>query len=298
MKHIQPFLLFEAKVTRLPSGLTKKQEGFLNRYVEGTWSVNPSNGLVDVHGWQGNFYCEYRRLKSLWGISFGHVSGSFSFRDNDLQSLKGSPQTVGRSFYCQGNDLTSLEGAPQTVWGSFLCDRNKLTSLEGAPQTVGGDFYCSDNQLTSLEGAPQTVGGGFDCSYNDLTSLEGAPQTVVGGFYCNDNKLTSLEGAPQTVVGKFYCDLFEIQKGKWNMEGWMEVLNTGSEEAKKLILTLPVFQPEIWNSKLKEKPKATILQIVPIWDDLPKETQYGIQIPSNWKDGFDNLLDLQRAGIF
>ena len=208
MKHLIPFRIYESQMT---SGVTEGQKEFLNKYTLGTWSVNPSTGLVDV---QGNFNCSNRRLKSLLGISFGHVSG---------------------------------------------------------------DFRCYQNRLTSLKGAPQTV---------------------VGGFYCNDNKLTSLEGAPQTVVGKFYCDLFEIQKGKWNMEGWMEVLNTGSEEAKKLILTLPVFQPEIWNSKLKEKPKATILQIVPIWDDLPKETQYGIQIPSNWKDGFDNLLDLQRAGIF
>ena len=82
------------------------------------------------------------------------------------------------------------------------------------------------------------------------------------------------------------------------MEGWLEVLNTGTEEAKKLILTLPEFQPEYWNNKLKEEPKATILQMVSFWDDLPKETQDGIQIPSNWKDSFDNLLDLERAGIF
>ena len=277
MKFLQSFSLFEAKVTRLPSGLTKKQEGFLNRYVEGTWSVNPSTGLVDVHGWQGNFYCEERRLKSLWGISFGHVSGSFSFRDNDLQSLKGSPQTVGRGFYCQGNDLTSLEGAPQTVDEHFYCSNNKLTSLEGAPQTVGMDFSCSTNKLQSLKGSPQTVGG---------------------DFYCYLNQLTSLEGAPQTVGGRFVSNVIRLSKGKWNMEGWLEVLNTGSEEAKKLILTLPEFQPEYWNNKLKEEPKATTLQIVTLWDDLPKKIQDGIQIPSNLKDGFDNLLDLQRAGIF
>ena len=82
------------------------------------------------------------------------------------------------------------------------------------------------------------------------------------------------------------------------MEGWLKVLNTGREEAKRLILTLPVFQPEYWNSELKQNPKKTILQMVPIWDDFPKEIQDEIQIPSNWKDHFENLLDLQRAGIF
>ena len=250
MKHLIPFRIYESQET---SGLTKEQVEFLNKYTEGTWSVNPTTGLVDV---QGDFNCSSERLKSLLDISFGHVVGNFN---------------------CYDNRLTSLAGAPQTVGGNFNCYNNKLTSLEGSPQTVGGDFNCFFNDLKSLEGAPQTVGGNFDCSPNDLKSLEGAPYTI---------------------NGIFISDEFKLDAGKWNMAGWLKVLNTGTEEAKKLILTLPVFQPEIWNSKLKEKPKATILQIVPIWDDLPKKIQDGIQIPSNWKDSFDNLLDLERAGIF
>ena len=120
---------------------------------------------------------------------------------------------------------------------------------------------------------------------------------MAGSFICTDNRLTSLEGAP-VVGGIFLTDELNFQQGEWNMEGWLEVLNTGTEEAKRLILTLPVFQPEYWNSKIGEQPKETILQMVPIWDDLPKEIQDEIQIPSNFKDGFENLLDLQRAGIF
>ena len=229
MKHLIPFRIYESQKA---SGLTQSQEKFLNKYTEGTWSVNPSTGLVNV---QGSFDCSYLVLFSFKGISFGHVSGN------------------------------------------FRCYNNQLTSLEGAPQTVGGSFSCMDNRLTSLEGAPQAVGGNFFCSYNELTFLEGAPRTVGGGFY---------------------CDLFSLKVGKWNMQGWVEVLNTGTEKSKKLISTLPCFQPEYWNSKLKEKPKATILQMVPIWDNLPKENQDGIQIPSNWKDSFESLLDLERAGIF
>ena len=203
MKHLIPFRIYEAQTT---SGLTKRQEQFLNKYTEGTWSVNPSNGLVDI---QGDFNCSSEGLKSLWGISFGHVSGNFQ---------------------CSNNQLTSLEGAPQTVGGAFQCSGNKLTSLEGAPQKVNVNFYCYKNQLKSLKGAPQTVQGSFDCDFNKLTSLEGASQTV-GGF--------------------FYCDEFRLDPGKWNMKGWTDVLNTGTEEAKKLILTLPLYQPEIWKSKLK-----------------------------------------------
>ena len=337
MKHIQPFVLFESRDALLPSGLTKKQEGFLNIYVGGTWSVNPSTGLVDI---QGNFNCNIQSLNSLSGISFGHVSGYFYCSGNHLTSLEGAPRTVGGDFYCNNNQLTSLAGAPQKVGGDFYCYKNQLKSLKGAPQTVGGDFSCSanqltflegapqkvngnfrchDNQLTSLEGAPQTVGGNFSCHHNQLTSLEGAPRTVGDRFYCSNNKLTSLKGAPHTVGSsfdcdynrltslegapqeinrRFLCDEFELIKGKWNMEGWLEVLNTGSEEAKKLILTLNAFNAEYFNNKLKEQPKETILQMVSFWDDLPSNIQDEIQIPSNLKDGFDNLLDLERAGIF
>ena len=206
---------------------------------------------------------------------------------------------VQRYFDCSNQRQESFQGISfGHVSEHFFCSNNELTSLKGAPQTVGGDFSCSYNDLTSLEGAPQTVGGSFNCMENRLISLAGAPQTVGGDFYCYLNQLTSLAGAPRTLYGRFVSNVIKLEKGKWNMKGWVEVLNTGTEEAKKLILTLPWIQPEYWNNKLKEKPKATILQMVPIWDDLPKETQDGIQIPSNWKDGFESLLDLERAGIF
>jgi len=156
MKHLQSFRLFEAHT----SGLTPAQEAFLNRYTQGSWSVNQQTGLVDV---SGNFNCSMRRLKSFRGVSFGHVSGVFD---------------------CENNQLTTLEGAPQTVVGRFDCDSNQLTTLEGAPQ-VGGGFYCSNNRLTSLIGAPRTVGSDFWCDNNRLTSLVGAPQTVDGRFYCD-----------------------------------------------------------------------------------------------------------------
>jgi hypothetical protein len=165
MKHLQSFSLFEARAPRLPSGLTSKQESFLNRYTRGTWSVNPTTGLVDV---QGNFDCSEKRLKSLQGISFGHVSGY---------------------FYCYYNQLTTLAGAPTTVGGFFDCARNQLTTLVGAPTKVDGYFACGSNRLTTLVGAPATVNGPFSCYRNRLTSLEGAPTTADGGFYCDVFKL-------------------------------------------------------------------------------------------------------------
>ena len=176
MKHLKEYKLWEQS-----RELTTEQEGFLNRYVKGTWRIN-SEGLVDV---EGDFDCSLSGIKSLMGIRFGSVSVD---------------------FYCHRNQLTSLEGAPEKVGGNFYCSYNQLTSLEGAPREVSGDFYCLYNQLISLEGAPREVKRDFDCSSNQLTSLEGAPREVKRDFYCDRNQLTSLEGAPREVGGGFYCE--------------------------------------------------------------------------------------------
>ena len=200
MKHLKPFSLLESEST---NNLTEEQEDFLNRYTQGSWSLNPATGLVDV---QGSFDCSGRRLPkpSLVGIRFGGVT---------------------RNFSCAHNRLTSLAGAPQKVGGDFYCDHNLLTSLAGAPQTVVGSFYCDENLLTSLVGAPETVGVIFNCHINPLTSLTGAPQMVEGYFWCDD---------------------FELNPGQWNPTGWIQVLRTGSTEARELILTLPYLQPQYW----------------------------------------------------
>jgi hypothetical protein len=229
MKHLRSFSLFESQT----SVLTTDQEAFLNEYIKGTWSVNRQTGLVDV---EGNFACSSKRLKSLSGISFGHVSGNFA---------------------------------------------------------------CFNNQLTSLKGAPQTVGGGFDCSYNDLTSLEGAPQTVGGDFNCFYNyNLKSLEGAPRTVGVNFLSDEFQLEEGEWNMQGWLEVLNTGTEEAKKLISTLPWLQPDWWNLELQRDPGKTVHLLGSLWKHMPKDMQSAIKIPRGYEDDFELFSGFNELGLF
>ena len=162
------------------------------------------------------------------------------------------------------------------VWGLFDCSKRRLNSLYGIQfGTVTGNFYCDHNQLTSLEGAPRTVEGYFNCSHNQLTSLEGAPQTVGGIFYCDD---------------------LYLEPGKWNLEGWLQVLRTGSPEAQKLILT--IIGADYWNSEISNNPIGTLLRLAAVWDRLPENVKGKIRIPSNLQDNFDNFLDLERAGIF
>jgi len=312
MRHLVAFRVYESQTT---SGLTPEQEAFLNRYTKGTWKVNSTTGLVDI---LGSFNFVNKGEKSFFGVKFGNVTGNFSCIGNKLQSLEGAPKKVDGNFDCNQNKLQSLEGSPQEVGGYFNCIHNELQSLEGAPQEVGGEFLCYSNNLKSLAGAPEEVNGKFDCSYNQLQSLEGGPKEVngkfdceknqlqslkgapwkVNGYFdCSRNQLQSLEGAPKEINGNFYCDEFQLDLGEWNMEGWIEVLRKGNKGAKKLILTLPILNPNYWNSKISENPGSAILQLSEFWDDMPDEVKNSIQIPSELREDFDNLLDLVRSGI-
>jgi hypothetical protein len=190
MKYIK---LFEARKTE--SDIAEICE----LYDIKNWSINPE-GLVDVDGSVNLFRSALTKLP----LNFGYVSGDFWCQDNQLTSLHGSPQSVGKGFNCSGNELTSLEGSPISVNGSFHCYNNQLTSLEGASQGVGRHFLCQDNQLTSLGGSPKYVGGSFQCFNNQLTSLEGCPQSVEGDFWCQNNQLTSLRFAPEEIGGRIY----------------------------------------------------------------------------------------------
>jgi hypothetical protein len=55
------------------------------------------------------------------------VGGNFDCSDNQLTSLEGAPQEVGRDFYCSGNQITSLKGAPRSVRKDFHTERNPVS---------------------------------------------------------------------------------------------------------------------------------------------------------------------------
>ena len=58
MKHLKRYKeLFESEHT-----LTRDQIKWLNKYTEGSWSLNPETGLVDI---DGNFDCSKQRHKGL-----------------------------------------------------------------------------------------------------------------------------------------------------------------------------------------------------------------------------------------
>ena len=95
---------------------------------------------------KGNVDISYYKL-THFPVPFGVVNGKFLCNDNELISLKGAPERVGKDFMCYNNLLTTLEGGPKIVLGSFWCDNNPLKSLKGAPERVGGSFHMAHTDV-------------------------------------------------------------------------------------------------------------------------------------------------------
>lgn len=55
------------------------------------------------------------------------------------------------AFIVQKNNLTTLEGASEKIGKDFYCCLNKLKSLKGASETVGGVFVCTVNATRFTE---------------------------------------------------------------------------------------------------------------------------------------------------
>jgi len=123
--------------------ISDEQADFLDRFTQGTWSIDEETQIVDI---EGNFICEdIDEIFDFFGTRFGRVTGNFN---------------------CSLHRLTSLEGAPKEVGGSFDCSYNKLTSLEGMPALIGGDFDYSNNHITTGKGRPGRVVGSIKCNNN------------------------------------------------------------------------------------------------------------------------------------
>ena len=123
------------------------------KYNITNYKINP-DGSVDVNG---DVNLHNKRLNKI-PLKFNRVSGYFDCSNNQLTTLAGSPEYVGRSFYCSYNQLTSLEGSPDYIGGDFLCDNNQLTSLKGSPIVVGGCFYYNNNPISIVDTSVEVRG--------------------------------------------------------------------------------------------------------------------------------------------
>jgi hypothetical protein len=281
MKHLRPFDLLEKE-----EFFTAEQKDFLSEFAGKRWRYNPTTGLVDV---KGNLSIRRRDkskeiipLQDFAGIKFGDVELDFGCSINNLTSLEGSPQKVGRN-----------------VNVSFL---PLVGSLKGGPQEVGNSYQCNNCRLKSLEGAPARVPGRFVSTQNLLTSLEGSPKWIGGDFWLYGNELVSLKGAPKYVGRTFWCDAFTIKNGGWGIYGWLEVLEGKgvwagrNKEAKKLILT--VLDADSINEEMGKNPEKILFKLKGIWNDPEfAQTKREIIIPDRYKEDINTLGDLNDLGF-
>ncbi len=107
--------------------LTKEQIEFLDKVVVGIWTLN-SGGEVDV---DDSVYMDSMNLTEI-PVKFGEVNRNFVCSDNNLTTLKNSPNYVGRNFYIFRNKLTSLEFLPTSISGG---DPNGFLYFQGNPLT-------------------------------------------------------------------------------------------------------------------------------------------------------------------
>jgi len=278
MRYLKTYRLFEAAKT----GLTSRQETFLNTYTDGSWTYDPATGLVNVDGdadYRSNFAMSFYGGKSVnfYGIRFGKVTGFFD---------------------CSRNNIINLEGCPEEVGDSFFCSHNQLTSLQGGPKVVGMDYECANNNLVTLEGSPEEVID-FDCCFNNLTNLEGAPKKVKGLFQCYGNPdMTSLKGAPLEIDGLFECDAFRLNAGQWNIEGWLSVLNHEFNMEKARQLVTPLLTPEVLNPEIQKDPAGMAMKLKEIWNNEDfRETREKLVWPKEYEIEAHLLGDLDDVGF-
>ena len=157
-------------------------------HVEGSFSfeLNQVESLEGAPRKVGEtFDCSYNPLKPLEGSP--EEVENFYCTHTHIGSLEGSPNKIRGDFNCSYNDeLISLKGSPERVEGGFRCYNTGIKTLVGGPNWVGYTFNCSYNKLSNLKGSPRYVGDDFICLGKYLVSLDGIPDTIRGYVFLPD----------------------------------------------------------------------------------------------------------------
>lgn len=161
-------------------------ENYIYDFFDQQKTVRGFKILSDGVEVDGSIYiiCRHVGFKKI-PFKFKSVTGDFVWRDCRLDSLKNSPEKVGKSFIVDTNNLFDLKEGPKYVGENYDCSICLINSLEGAPEKIYGNFNCSDNFLKDLKGSPKIVKGKFDFSDNYITSMEFLPRcpNIIGGKF-------------------------------------------------------------------------------------------------------------------
>ena len=189
--------------------------------VDGDPVVDPA-GKVSVMGdvvLYNKFHSPFQELP----VKFSHIEGSMMLSINELKTLEGCPETVGKNFECDNNELKSLNFGPKiigtartpTFGGSYNCSKNQLTDLEGSPREIPSVFNCSANPLESLEGFPAKIGKLLYITYDPhlpLLRTLVAPEIIFWPYEKSDSDSWKVLNILSKYRGQGKRAMFDCQK--------------------------------------------------------------------------------------
>ena len=306
MKHLHLFESYQ-KSKLVPNNT---QENFLykavhsedGRYRRGSWNFDYSQDppLVNVHG---SVTIDKGR-KTLSGLHFGKVTGSFNLYTQDFTSVKGFPIEIGGDLVIDGNPVGSLKDLPtKKVGRSFSARACGLTSLEGCPEEIGGNLSVDLNSLTTLEGAPKIMPDDSEVRcysrgrFGDspLVSLEGLPPNLDPEKIKATSSFPSLPSIPQDFLRDGYRMFKET--GSWVPYYIKLDLEYSDKEFFTEEFILEKLDPIKIQKFIDEFPEKAIVMITP-WAKTKKGSRYdGLKFPENLKGERDLLSDLGDIGL-
>ena len=306
MKHLHLFESYQ-KSKLVPSNI---QSNFLykavhsetGRYTRGSWSFDYSQDppLVNVHG----SVTINKGRKTLSGLHFGKVTGSFNLNTQDFTSTKGFPTEVGGDLVIEGNWIGSLKDLPtKKVGRSFSARACGLTSLEGCPEEIGENLSVELNRFTTLEGAPKIMPDDSEVRCYSrgrlgdlpLVSLEGLPPNLDPENIKAVSSFPTLEGIP----GDFLRDGYRTFK---ETGSWIPYyIKLDLEYSGKGFFTeefiLKKINPEKTQKFINEFPEKAAVLLIP-WLKRKKDPRYdGLKFPESLKGETDLLSDLEDVGL-
>lgn len=156
------------------------------------WDIQEYKVLNDGSVNASGIICLNGQLKQIGGFpfKFHKIEGDLEIHFNDLTELINMPDIVTGRFSCRNNQLHSLKGTPQQV-SSLICSHNKLDNLMGCPDTLS-NLDASNNPLKNLNGIATTIKNTLDLSMTTLTSFEGAENTSCFALDMGANQIKDL----------------------------------------------------------------------------------------------------------
>jgi hypothetical protein len=285
------------------------QENFLykavhsedGRYRRGSWSFDYSQDppLVNVHG----SVTVDKGRKTLSGLHFGKVTGSFKIYTQSFTSVKGFPTEVGGDLVIEGSPIGTLKDLPtKKVGGTFSARACGLTSLEGCPEEIRENLSVELNNFTTLEGAPKIMSDDSEVRcysrgrFGDspLVSLEGLPPNLDPEKIKATSLFPSLEEIPQNFLKDGYR-LFK-ETGFWIPY----YIKLDMEYSDKGFFTedfiLGKIDPEETQKFINKFPEKAVVMLTP-WLKKRKDPRYdNLKFLENLEDERTLLSNLGDVG--